>query len=115
MTLGDHGITRKQLRQGGGRGTGEDHVDAMFGSTELFIYQTPNTRPKGYDTLKTYLEAQGCEIIFTADAPPELTRHETMRITCKGTQPIPIPVLKRAHKWAHQRNYLHSFFKPMYQ
>ena len=115
MTLGDHGLSRRQLRQGGGRGTGEDHVDGMFGSTELYIYQTPNTRPKGYDTLKTYLETQGCEVIYTGDAPPELSRHETIRVTYQEAQPIPIPVLKRAHKWAHQRNYLHSFFKPMYR
>ena len=115
MALGDHGITRRQLRQGGGRGTGDDHVDSLFGITELFIYQTPNSRPKGYETLKIYLEAQGCEILFTADAPPELSNYETMRITFKGAQPIPNQVVSRAHRWAHQRNYLHSFFKPMYR
>ena len=115
MSLRDHGINRRQLRQGGGRGTGEDHVDAMFGSTELYIYQTPNSRRKGFESLKSYLEAEGCEVIFTADAPPELSRYEAMRISHKGAEEIPVPVLKRAHSWAHQRNYLHSFFKPMYR
>jgi hypothetical protein len=86
------------------------------GSTEFYIYQTPNKQPKGYDGLKLYLEAQECEVIFTADAPPELgNRYETMRITHKTSQPIPEPALKRSHSWAHQRNFLHSFFKPMYR
>ncbi len=115
MTLRDHGISRRDLRQGGGRGTGDDHVDGMFGSTELFIYQTPNSKPKGYESLKSFLEAQGCEIAFTGEAPPELRHYESMRITHGKAEPIPIPVLKRAHRWAHQRNYLHSFFKPMYR
>ena len=75
MSLRDHGMNRRQLRQGGGRGTGEDHVDAMFGSIELYIYQTPNSRRKGFESLKSYLEAQECEISFTADAPPELSRY----------------------------------------
>jgi hypothetical protein len=115
MSLRNFGINRQQLRQGGGRGTGSDHVEEMIGSTELYIYQTPNTRLKGYTSLKTYLEAQECEIIFTADAPPELSKYETMRITHERAEPIPTAVVKRAHSWAHQRNYLHSFFKPMYR
>ena len=114
MRLGDQGISRRELRKGGGRGTGDDHVDGMFGSTELFIYKTPNTKTKGFDMLKSYLEAQGCEIVFTGDAPPELRRYEAMRITHQGDEAIPIAAVKRAHRWAHQRNYLHSFFRPMY-
>ena len=90
-------------------------MDEVLGCTELYIYQTPNTRPKGYSGLKTYLEAQGCEIIFTADGPPELSRYETMRITHNRAEPIPDPAVKRAHSWAHQRNYLHTFFKPLYR
>ena len=114
MSLGDHGFTRRDLRQGGGRGTGEDHVDSLYGSTELFIYQTPNTRPKGYLSLKSFVEAQECEVMFTNEAPPELSQHETIRITHRNAEPIPLTVVKRAHKWAHQRNYLHSFFIPLY-
>ena len=115
MSLRDHGLGRSNIRQGGGRGTGDDHVDSLFGSTELSIYQTPNTKPKGYETLKAYLEAQDCEIVFTHESPPELSRHETLRITHRKAEPIPNAVVKRAHRWAHQRNYLHSFFRPMYQ
>ena len=44
MSLGKFGINRRQIRQGGGRGSGNDHVDELFGCTELFIYQTPNVR-----------------------------------------------------------------------
>ena len=115
MSLRGHGINRRQLRQGGGRGNGDDHVDELLGATELYVYQTPNRRPKGYETLKLYLESQGCEVVFTADAPPELAKHETMRITHKSAEPIPPAVVKRAHSWAHRNNYLHSFFKPMYR
>ena len=115
MTLGGYGINRRDLRQGGGRGTGEDHVDGMFGCTELIVYQTPNTRAKGYLSLKTFLENQGCDIAVTADVPPELERHQAIRITQLDGEPIPLPAVKRAHKWAHQRNYLHSFFRPMYR
>ena len=115
MRLGDHGINRRNLRQGGGRGTGEDHVDDLFGAIELFVYQTPNTRPKGYLNLKSFLEAQGCEVISGQEAPPELERYESIKITLPSGEPLPNSVVNRAHKWAHQRNYLHSFFKPMYQ
>ncbi len=114
MSLREHGFGRRSLRQGGGRGTGDDHVDSLYGSTELSIYQTPNTKPKGFEGLKTFVEAKNCEIIFTHQAPPELSRHETLRITHRNAEPIPIEVVTRAHRWAHQRNYLHSFFRPMY-
>ena len=115
MSLRDHGFGRKSLREGGGRGTGDDHVDGLFGSVELSIYQTPNTRPKGFETLKAFVEAQDCELVFTHESPPELSRHETLRITNNKDEPIPLAVVKRAHRWAPQRNYLHSFFRPMYR
>ena len=115
MNLGGHGIGRRQLRQGGGRGNGNDHVEDLYGCTELYVYQTPNRKVTGYDSLKMFIEAEGCEIIFTADAPPELSNYETMRITQRQGQAIPDAVIKRAHSWAHQRNFLHSFFKPMYR
>ena len=115
MSLRDQGFGRRNLREGGGRGTGDDHLDSLYGSTELSIYQTPNTKPKGFESFKAFLEAQDCEIINTHESPSELSRHETLRITHRKSDPIPIAVVKRAHRWAHQRNYLHSFFRPMYQ
>ncbi|MDA0264789.1 MAG: hypothetical protein O3A93_11305 [Chloroflexi bacterium] len=113
-SLTGSGITRAQLRQGGGRGNGNDHLDELVGATELFVYQTPNTKPKGFDSLKLFLEASECELIFTLDVPPELRNYEAFRITHKSGEKIPEPVLRRCHSWAHGRNYLHSFFKPMY-
>ena len=118
--LSNYGIGREQLRQGGGRGNGNDHFDELVGSTEFYVYQTPGRRVKGFDSLKLYAEAEGCELLYTAEAPPELSDHETLRITNPGgpgrsAEPIPDAVLKRAHSWAHRNNFLHSFFKPMYR
>ena len=58
--------------------------------------------------------ASECELIFTLDIPPELKNYEAFRITHKAGEKIPNDVLKRCHSWAHGRNFLHSFFKPMY-
>ena len=115
INLRNYGIGRNKIRQGGGRGNGNDHVEELLGSTELYIYQTPNRKVKGFETLKLFLESESCEIIFTADAPPELRDYETMRITQKKGEKIPDVVIKRAHAWAHQRNFLHSFFRPLYR
>ena len=59
--LTNAGFTRSQLRQGGGRGNGNDHLDELIGSTELVIYQTPNKKPKGFESLKAFLAASECE------------------------------------------------------
>lgn len=114
-SLGEYGFNRRQLRQGGGRGNGNDHVDELLGCTELYIYQTPNRKVKGFDSLKMFLASEDCEVIFTADAPPELSNYEAMRITHKKGEKLPDVVVKRAHAWAHHRNFLHSFFKPLYR
>ncbi len=113
--LSNYGIGRGQIRQGGGRGSGNDHFDELVGSTEFYVYQTPGRRVKGFDRLKLYAEGQGCELLYTAEAPPELADYETLRITHRRAEPIPDAVLKRAHSWAHRNNFLHSFFKPMYR
>ena len=112
--LGDRGITRAQLRLGGGRGNGNDHLEEMIGATELFVYQTPNKKPKGFESLKLFLAASECELISTLDVPSELQNYEAFRVTHKSGEKIPDEVLKRCHSWAHGRNFLHSFFKPMY-
>jgi hypothetical protein len=112
--LGDRGITRARLRQGGGRGNGNDHLEEMIGATELFVYQTPNKKPKGFESLKLFLAASECEWISTLDVPSELKNYEAFRVTHKSGEKIPDEVLKRCHSWAHGRNFLHSFFKPMY-
>ena len=83
----------------------------MVGSTEFNIYRHPNQKIKGYEALKTFLESEGCEVLHLADAPAPVGRaYETMRVTIGGEQ-LPVPLLKRAHSWAHQRNLLHMFHK----
>ncbi len=113
--LSSYGINRDQLRQGGGRGNGNDHFDELVGSVEFYVYQTPGRRVKGFDSLKLFAEGEGCELLYTGEAPPELIDYETLRITHRRSEPIPDSVLKRAHSWAHRNNFLHSFFKPMYR
>ena len=113
-SLSSHGFGRDQLRQGGGRGNGNDHLDELIGATELFVYQTPNKKTKGFESLKLFLEASECELVFTTDVPPELRNYEAFRITHRSGEKIPDDVLRRCHSWAHGRNFLHSFFKPMY-
>ena len=56
-SLTNAGFNREQLRQGGGRGNGNDHLDELIGATELFVYQTPNKKPKGFEALKLFLLA----------------------------------------------------------
>jgi hypothetical protein len=43
-------------------------------------------------------------------ASPVGKSYETIRITNRGEE-IPTPLLRRAHGWAHQRNFLHMFYK----
>ena len=80
-SLTNAGFNREQLRQGGGRGNGNDHLDELIGATELFVYQTPNKKPKGFEALKVFLLASECELIFTSDVPPELKNYEAFRVT----------------------------------
>ena len=108
-----HRFTRREIREGAGVGEGiaSDHFGEMIGSVELYIYRHPNRKIKGYQALKSYLESQGCEVLHVGDTPtPVGQRYETIRITSRGEQ-IPVPLLKRAHNWAHQRNLLHMFYK----
>ena len=93
-SLTNAGFNREQLRQGGGKGNGNDHLDELIGATELFVYQTPNKKPKGFEALKLFVSASECELIFTFDVPPELKNYEAFRITHKSDQKIPDDVLK---------------------
>ncbi len=115
MNLRDYGITRAQLRQGsqgleGGRG--DDHFRDLVGSRDFYIYLTPNRKVKGWAEVKTLAEAEGCEVRRAEDAPyVPGQRYGAVLITVHGGL-IPEAVLRKAHRWAHQRNFLHSFFKP---
>jgi len=106
-------ISRPNLRLGAGVGTGEDHLEELLGATEFEIFITPNKRAKGYLALKDYLESQGCSVLFPAPSQqPPGPRYQVVKITNHGDE-TPALALRRAHRWAHQRNFLHSFFKPM--
>ncbi len=108
-----HGLTRRELRQGSGTFVASEHFDEVLGSSEFYIYMTPNKKPKGLDGLKNSLDAEGCETGLTNESPVRMDeRYETLRITRQG-EVIPDSPLRRAHKWAHKRNYLHSFFRPI--
>ena len=94
-----------------GEGVASEHFEEMTGSSEFYLYRHPNRKIKGYEALKLYLESAGCEVIHMANGPKTPgQRFETIRITNKGN-PIPVPFLRRAHNWAHQRNLLHMFYK----
>ena len=109
----DYGITRRDLRQGSGTDVEPEHYDEVLGSSEFFIYLTPNKKVKGYDTLKQFLESEGCEVEYPADSSLRPgPRYQVVKITKRG-ELLSTPSLRRAHKWAHQRNYLHHFFMPL--
>ena len=113
MAMGNYGYSRREIRGGAGTGEGvaSEHFEEMIGSIEFYIYRHPNRKIKGYEALKLYLEAEGCQVMHIADeANPVGQRYETIRLTHKGDQ-IPVLPLRRAHNWAHQRNLLHMFYK----
>ncbi|MBM3924518.1 MAG: hypothetical protein FJ320_00790 [SAR202 cluster bacterium] len=111
----DLNASRRDLRQGSGADVDAFHIDEVLGSTEFYIYITPNKKAKGYEVLKAALEATGCKVEVGVDPmlqPGE--RYHAVAITHRDG-PIADAGLRRAHKWAHQRNFLHSFFKPMFR
>ena len=110
MEIRNQGVTRRDIRGGAGGGANE-HFDELIGSTEFNIYRHRNSKIRGFETLKLFLESQSCDTLYITDAPaPVGPGYETIRITYKGNE-IPIASLKRAHNWAHRRNLLHLFHK----
>ena len=114
MTMNDRGMTRAQLRVGSGKGVqvADEHFHEVAGSRDFYVYVTPHSKPKGYEELKSYLLAEGCEVQVSDEAPMLPAKgYKAVKVTASG-KIISDELLKRAHRWAHQRNYLHSFFKP---
>lgn len=106
------GVTRRELRQGSGVDVDSEHIAEVLGSSEFYIYVPLNKRAKGLEALKQSLQTVGCAVEFPADSPLlPAEKYRAVKITNKGDE-IPDPSLRRAHRWAHQRNLLHSFFKP---
>ena len=110
MDVRRYGYTRRNIREGAGGGA-DEHFDELVGSTEFYIYRHRNSKIKGYEELKSFLELQGCEVLYLSETTTPVGQgFETIRITNKGRE-IPNPVLRRAHNWAHRRNLLHIFHK----
>jgi len=107
-------MTRAQLKTGSGKGLGvaDEHVHEVLGSRDFWVYVTPKSKPKGYEDLKAYLLEQGC-MVDVSDTAPMLPAkgYKAIKITRVGEN-LTDDVVRRTHRWAHQRNYLHSFFKP---
>ena len=99
------------MREGGGEGANL-HFDEMVGSYELNIYRHRNSKIRGLDALEQYLQSQGCQTAYITDvAAPVGPGYDTIRVTHGGDM-IPVEALRRAHNWAHRRNFLHMFRKP---
>ena len=106
-------LTRRQLREGSEPSVEWEHYDEVLGSSEFYVYVTPNRKTKGFEALKSYLIAQGCQVEFTTVTPVQMPeRYQVVKVTYQ-VGVIPNPALRRVHKWAHGRNFLHSFFQPM--
>ena len=104
-------VNRKQIRQGGGEGA-DLHFHEMVGSYELNIYRHRNSKIRGYESLAQFLQSQGCQAAYLADVPaPVGPGYDTIRVTFGG-EALPVEALRRAHNWAHRRNFLHLFRKP---
>ena len=111
----ERGMTKAQLREGSGKGTAiaDEHFFEMAGSRDFYVYVTPRTKAKGYDVLKASMERQGYVVSVADDAPMLPAKgYRAVKITTARTPTIADDALRQAHRWAHQRNYLHSFFKP---
>ena len=114
MTMRDRGLTKAQLREGSGKGIriADEHVDEVLGSRDFWIYVAPKTKPKGYEELKAYLVEQGCTVEVSDKAPMlPAPGYKAIKVTT-SEHTLADEVVKRAHRWAHLRNYFHSFFKP---
>ena len=114
MTMRDRGMTKAQLKIGSGKGVdvADEHVHEVLGSRDFWIYVAPKSKPKGYDDLKAYLIDQGCVVEVSEKAPMlPAPGYKAIKVTTSA-HTLDDEVVRRAHRWAHSRNYFHSFFKP---
>ena len=113
MVKREFGLTRRQLRGGSGVNVEVEHFDEVLGSSEFFIYIPPNKSPKQYPALNQAMADLRCDVEFPAYSPYAPGEHyQSIKITMQGAI-IPDAGLRRAHRWAHKQNFLHSFFKPL--
>ncbi len=110
------GAGRRALRVSSNRGTGDDHLPELQGSDRLTIFVAPNAKMKGYRELKAGLEELGCQVTYPSMSPAVLREMPGPRykaINIEAREGIPPGALREAHRWAHRRDMLHSFFRPL--
>ena len=108
------GMNRSRLREGSGKGNeiADEHFHEVAGSRDFYIYVTPNRKAKGYEALRDWLRQTGCVVSVSDDAPLLPAKgYKAIKVTT-AEPTLSDEALRRAHRWAHQRNFLHSFFKP---
>lgn len=110
-----HGMSRAKLREGSGKGSevADDHFHEVAGSQDFYVYVTPNRKAKGYEPLRDWLVAQGYAVSVSDDAPLLPAKgYKAIKVTTSDGV-LSDEAVRRTHRWAHQRNFLHSFFKPL--
>ena len=110
------GASKRALRQSSNRGTGDDHLFELEGVSRLTIFVPRHDKMKGYRDLKSLLEAADCQVAYPSQAPAALReapgpQYQAMNVEASGL--MPPEAVKAAHRWAHQRDFLHSFFRPL--
>jgi|SRR5512133_1815604 hypothetical protein len=96
-----------------GRSNADQHFHELVGSSGFWIYLPPNTQFADYTQLKEQVETTGCTIGWALDAPVDLGRAYTaLKVAPRLATLIPEDALRLAHRWAHNHDLLHSFFKP---
>ena len=108
----DWGVTRRDLRGGSGKDVEPQHYDEVLGSSEFYIYIPPNVKMKGYQELRAALEAEGCQVEYPGYSSMLPNKSYSVIAITQGGERLSDEALRRAHRWAHKRNFLHSFFKP---
>ena len=109
------GMNRSKLREGSGKGVdvADEHFHEVAGSKDFYVYVTPNRKAKGYEALRDWLRQQGYSVTVSDDAPLLPAKgYKAIKVT-SATGVLSDEAVRRTHRWAHQRNFLHSFFKPL--
>ena len=110
------GKHESSLRKTSNRGTGDDHFFQLVGANRLSIFIPPNSKIKGYKELLRALESSGCMVTYPSRSPEvlrELPGSQYTAINIESITQIDDEALQVAHRWAHKRNLLHSFFIPL--
>ena len=110
------GASRRTLRASSNRGTGDDHLFELEGVDRLTIFVAPHTKMKGYRDLKARLEELGCQVAYPSTSPVVARESPGPRYTAVNIEApngIPPEAVREAHRWAHKRDMLHSFFRPL--